>query len=467
MGFVLGVIYLLTYYLTPTTLFGPLAPFRIELIIAALILLVSIPALMQSFMLRTPQLLALVGLATATFMSVLIGGHWAGGAVQGFLAFIPSVFAFFVVCLHCKSKRQLQVLVLMLLFVCLFVIGRGYFDLRHVVSAAASPISGATVNAPTSSRATGSPYLMAQQSDAREWFYRLNGLGQINDPNDFAQLIVCVIPLLFIFWRPKSTLRNMAFVILPACALGFGAYLTHSRGFILSFLAMTFVAARRRIGTLPALVVAGVLFAGASALHFSGGRDISADSGSDRTALWGEGLQAFKTHPLFGVGLGMMGDYTDNAHTAHNSIVVCAAELGLFGLYFWSAFLFPTLRDVLVISSPAKVSEGEPVVAEEVPFPHAPMRADAIDKAEINNLGQLLLLSLTGLLVAGWFLSRAFVLALFLLGGMTEVVYQMALQRGMVGPRLGLARVLVYAAGFAISMLIVVYIMLLILNRMQ
>ena len=40
----------------------------------------------------------------------------------------------------------------------------------------------------------------------------------------------------------------------------------------------------------------------------------------------------------------------------------------------------------------------------------------------------------------GWFLSRAFVMTFFMLGGMVEVVYQMALDRGMIAPRLRLGR---------------------------
>ena len=49
------------------------------------------------------------------------------------------------------------------------------------------------------------------------------------------------------------------------------------------------------------------------ALNFTGGRDISEESGADRTALWGEGLEIFKAHPLFGVGFGNMVDYTDDS----------------------------------------------------------------------------------------------------------------------------------------------------------
>jgi len=137
------------------------------------------------------------------------------------------------------------------------------------------------------------------------------GPGLINDPNDLGQLTVCVIPLMFIFWQRKRRLRNTLFVILPVCILLFGTYLTHSRGALIALLAVAIVAARRRIGTAPALLAAGVLFVVAMAIHFTGGRSISADAGEDRTALWSEGLQIIKAHPVFGVGFGGFGDYTD------------------------------------------------------------------------------------------------------------------------------------------------------------
>jgi len=292
----------------------------------------------------------------------------------------------------------------------------------------------------------------------------LRGLGEINDPNDFGQLLVCVIPLVFIFWKPKRVPWNFMCVILPVCLLLYGTYLTHSRGALLALVAIAVVASRRRIGTFPALIIAAGIFASALALHFTGGRDISAGAGSDRTALWSSGLQLLKTHPFFGVGLGAMPEYTDSHLTAHNSVMVCAAELGLVGLYFWSLFLFPTLRDLLVVASPEKVSESKEPPPDDGPFPLAMNRVEIIDKAEINRLGRLLVLSLTGFLVAGWFLSRAFVMTLFLLGGMVEVVYEMALQRGMVAPRLRLARVLPYAGGMALLLVFVMYAMLRILN---
>ena len=457
MGFVLSILYFVTYYLTPPVLFGPLAAFRIELILAVLVFFVSLPALAKSFILKTPQSLALIGLAFAALMSVLVGERWAGGAVQAFLGFIPNAFGYFLVCLHCNSKRKLQALVGMLLFVCLFVIAHVCIEMLH----------GVPESAPLQTGGTGSSYLFAMTSDAGEAFYRLRGMGLINDPNDFGQMVVCVIPLVFIFWRAKKMLQNIAFVILPVCTLLFGVFLTHSRGALLALMAMAVVAGRRRIGTMPSLLLAGGLFVAAMAFHFTGGRAISAESGSDRTVLWGDGLQLLKSHPLFGVGWGTMPDYTDSHLTAHNSVVVCAAELGLFGLYFWSMFLFPTIKDALAVASPAKVSEGQQIIPEEGFFPQATSKVEVIDKAEANRLGRLVVLSLTGFLVAGWFLSRAFVMTLFLLGGIAEVVYEMALQRGMIAPRMRLSRVLPYSGVLAISLVLLMYVMVRILNLMH
>jgi hypothetical protein len=469
MGLFLTVLYFVTYYLTPPVLFGPFAVVRVEVIIAVLVSLTSLPRLRESIALKTPQLLALIGLAISGSLSVLFGVHWVSGAVKAFPAFFPCAFAYILVCLHCNSKKKLQVLVGMLLFVCLFVIAHGFIDLRYGVRSSGSLPSVATQGAEQNQEAWNidHPYLLASYSSSGELFCRLRGLGLINDPNDFGQLIVCVIPLVCIFWRSKRVAGNALFVILPVCALLYGAYQTHSRGTLLALVAMMIVAARRRIGTLPALVLASGLFMAAMALNFTGGRDISADAGADRTELWNSGLQLLKSHPLFGVGLGNMADSTDTRHTAHNSVVVCAAELGFVGLYFWCLFLFSSVKDALTVASQAEVSETEPIVPDEGPFPEMTRRIEIIDKAEINRLGRLLVLSFTGFLVAGWFLSRAYIMTYFLLGGMVEVVFEMASQRGMIAPRLRLPRVLIYAGGLAISLVLLVYVMLRITNLMH
>lgn len=467
MGFVLSILYFVTSYLTPVTLFGQLAAYHIELILAALIFLVSLPKLSKSFIFRTPQSLALIGLAGAVVASVLIAVRWPGGAVHAFLEFIPFAFAYFLVCLHCNSKRKLKILILMLMFVCLFVIAHGYIDLRHGAAASGPPDTESTETAAMNPWNMAHPYLIAMRNGKGDWIYRLRGLGDINDPNDFAQLVVCLIPLVFIFWHRRRMPRNIVLVLLPVCVLLYGTFLTHSRGALLALLAMVLVASRRRIGALPALLIAGGLFVAATTMNFTGGRDISISAGVDRTTLWGEGLQLLKSHPLFGVGLGNFGEYSDAHLTAHNSVLVCATELGMFGLFFWSLFLFSTIRDALVIASPAKVSEGEPLKPEESPFPETARKTEALDKNEINRLGRLLVLSLVGFLVTGWFLSRAYIMMFFMLGGMVEVVFEVARRRGMIASRMRMTRLIPYAGGLAVSLVLLVYVMLRVTNQMR
>lgn len=465
MGFFLSVVYLVTNFVTPPVLFGPLAQVHIEIVLAVLILLISIPKLMRSFVFRTPQALALAGLSVTVFLSVLIGVHWPKAAVNAFLAFIPNMYAYFLIGLHCNSRKKLQILVVMLLFVCLFVIAHGALDLRHVDASSAPPGSESSGSVDSRLLELEHPYIFPMKDDAGQWFYRIRGLGEINDPNDFGQLLVCEIPLLFIFWRPKKRIRNFAFVIVPACVLLYGIYLTHSRGALVALVVVILVAARRRIGTLPAAVIAAGLFAGAMALHFTGGRAISVDAGAGREELWAEGLEMLKASPLFGVGFGHFGDYAIN--TAHNSIVVCAAELGLFGFYFWSLFLFATVRNAFLITSPEKVAAAEGTEIGDDLSPFRSWKGPELDKSETNHLGYCLFLSFTGFLAAGWFLSRAFVMTFFLLGGMVEVIYEAARRKGMVAPRLPLSRNLFYSLLFSISLLMSVYLLLRAFNLMR
>jgi hypothetical protein len=178
-------------------------------------------------------------------------------------------------------------------------------------------------------------------------------------------------------------------------------------------------------------------------------------------------MQLLKTHPLFGVGLNNISNYTEVHLTAHNSVVVCAAELGMFGLYFWCLFLFSSVRDALALALSARVSASEPMECGDHILPMAIEHIEMIDKDEVNRLGRLLVLSFTGFLIAGWFLSRAYVMTFFMLGGIVEVVYEMALQRGMIAPRLRLTRSLFYAGVLAIALVFMVYIMLRITNLMH
>jgi O-antigen ligase len=210
------------------------------------------------------------------------------------------------------------------------------------------------------------------------------------------------------------------------------------------------------------MILGGGVFVAAMALHATGGRDISADAGADRTALWGDGLGLLKLHPIFGAGFNQMADIIGK--TAHNSIIVCAAELGFFGLFCWSLFLLPTVRDAMAVASPDGLTDAMAMPVDESPYAYIAPKVEVLDKTAIGDMGRLIFFSLVGFLICAMFLSRAFVMTFFLLGGMAEVVFQMALDRGMIAPRLPFGRAALYSGILSLLLVPGMYVIVRILN---
>jgi hypothetical protein len=278
-------------------------------------------------------------------------------------------------------------------------------------------------------------------------------------------------------------------------------YLTHSRGGMIALLAVLLFASRRKIGTIPAAIIAGAGFAASSFLGWSGGRDVSVEAGSGRMEAWAVGLDLIKSHPFFGVGFERFGEYF--FITAHNTIIVCAAELGMYGLFWWVMFVLPTIRDAAVCSAAnveapteddsfsfdralgvrreqrAELTWREPqyaaaesavgvMVAEDSPSRAMAVPAHLVTDVEdpklppeeIQRISRLMLTSIVGYFVAGWFLSRAYIMTLFIYGGMVQVIYRMALAQNMVPPRMKTFKVWQYSAIGAVGLILVVYLML-------
>ncbi|MGB4787029.1 MAG: O-antigen ligase family protein, partial [Candidatus Acidiferrum sp.] len=88
-----------------------------------------------------------------------------------------------------------------------------------------------------------------------------------------------------------------------------------------------------------------------------GGRGISAADGADRLEAWANGLEMFKSAPLFGIGFNGFTDFHEI--TAHNSFVLCLAELGLLGSTLWMALLVTTTTNLnRIISGQRKRQSG-------------------------------------------------------------------------------------------------------------
>jgi O-antigen ligase len=117
----------------------------------------------------------------------------------------------------------------------------------------------------------------------------------------------------------------------------------------------------------------------------------------DRIEAWYEGIQMLKSSPLLGVGYG---NFLDHHHlTAHNSFVLCFAELGLVGYFFWMGLI------VLVYRGLGKVI------------------AEGAAEADERKLAILLRSSVVGFLTCAWFLSRTYQPTLYLLLGLATATW--------------------------------------------
>jgi len=234
------------------------------------------------------------------------------------------------------------------------------------------------------------------------------------------------------------------------------------------------MAGRKRIGTIPSAILAGLGFLGTMAIGWTGGRDISVEAGEGRMDAWAEGLKLIQSHPIFGVGYNRFTEFY--FITAHNTIVVCAAELGILGFFFWVLFVVPSYANSWKVansinqtnSQALRADTNEPSPRPDVYTVEPPVMSSEtvpnFNHAEVARVGQIVFLSLTAFLVAGWFISRSYVMTLFIIGGFAQVVFKMALANGIVEERMSWNKLLKLTSATTVSLLILVYIILRVSN---
>ena len=482
MGLFFTLLYVLTAYIGPETIFGDLAQYRLQLMIGLVALLASVLGSSGSGVMRLTHPVALTGLMMAACLS-LVRESWVGGPLSVAETLFPVMLPFFFVYINCRKKKHLQMLVGVMMFSALFTVLRGHMALR------ANDMS--------------SPYIYGAGTDpnATDRLLRIKGLAFIADPNDLSQFIVGLIPCLFLFWSKRNALGNLLFVLCPISFLIYGMYLTHSRGGMLALIAIAIVAGRRKIGIVPAVITGVLLFAGFSASGWSGGREVSAASGSDRMTAWSIGLGLIRSRPFFGVGFQRFNEFYEI--TAHNTVVVCAAEIGIIGFFFWMLFVLPSIRDAISASEDSKnmaIEGGDkdaralssasgfavpfkqkkvdhriatsPFTAPRLPAPLAapsaqkgvltglPGEKDTVSDEEVHRMAGLMVLSFAGFFTAGWFLSRSYIMTMFINGAIAEVIYRMARERGIAPPPLAFPRAMKLSLIACAILLAVVYLIL-------
>ncbi len=382
MAFLIFLLHLCLTYIRPYELFPALAPYRLMLIVG----LVGVIAVMGSmpfngFTFRAKQLPVLIGFALWTGMSVVFALRWFGGAVDALSTFGITLVGFFLAVFTVNSPKRLRTTVafligLSLLLVLQEILAVHFGFLRELLVMEEVQANGVTLA-------------------------RARATGFMKDPNDLAQTLVFVMPFVALAWRRRDPVRNFLLVIVPIVILLYGIYLTHSRGAIISLAVIIFVALRSKLGNLLSGVAA---LTGAAGYIGLSARNLSMDdSARHRIEAWSQGLQLLKYHPFSGVGYGKFTDF--NEITAHNSFVLCSAELGIPGFFLWMALLVITLMELSAVQKVPATSEADQL---------------------LRRYARSIQISFYGFLASAWFLSRTYVPSLYLLIALAISVSEIA-----------------------------------------
>jgi putative inorganic carbon (HCO3(-)) transporter len=323
-AFVLTLVYLILTIVSPLQLGKVFADYHPMIYLAGITAVASFPCMMtHSYAWSALQSRLMLGFVAAIAMSQIANGLF-GGALESLRDILPVAAVFFLLVVNVTTVRRLKIATLTTMGTCLAVTTEAFLGYYGGFR--------------------GDMFVLLQEQSSQGQIPRLRAAGFLSDPNDLAQILLIALPLVFVSWNRGQTIRNVFFVFVPSAFLLWAIYLTHSRGALLALGALILVVFHNKIGRIPSVFMAGALVFGMMALHFTGGRGISAVEGADRLELWAEGLQLFRSAPLFGMGFGRFTDFIDL--TAHNSFVLCLAELGLVGSTILVALFVTTMLDL-------------------------------------------------------------------------------------------------------------------------
>ncbi len=371
----------------------PLPLLPLALVIAALFWLFSARKRFDA-----PQYLLLLLFLVVLMLSNIANG-WFGGALEQLTKFAPTVLAFMVLANAADSPARVRGIMRMFTLCAAVLALHGIEQSKLGMGWTGMGLSQGT---------------------------RIQYVGIFNDPNDLGLLFVMCLPM-GVYLSARGGWMGLArlFWLLVVGILLYGIYLTDSRGTLLATLVVmgTYIWWRR------GPVIAGMLGAGALvALMALPSRmqelDVSEASAAGRVESWYEGLQMFRQNPLFGVGADMYSELY--SLTAHNSFVLVLAETGIVGFVLWVAFVGYCFRMMLTaVREPPQalladggVGEGSDDDGGEPPDPAA---VDAW--FEDRDMALTLLLSLCGFFTAAFFLSRSYLVVLYLLAALVVAHY--------------------------------------------
>lgn len=395
----LVILYLRPQEYVPTFVDTPLVP--VSLLFAAAVWLIG-----QEKRFNAPQHGLMLALVAMMMLSVLASG-WVGGAVKVFTQFVPTLLVYFLVSTSVDSLKRLREICLLLSVMSVVMVVHGMEQI-----AAEDGIGW-----------TGAATIKG----------RITYLGLLNDPNDLSMVFLMGLPLtLYLAASTGSFVLRYACLAAAAATL-YGIYLCNSRGSILALGAMLVLYVARRFGILLGAVMLPVLIGVLAFFSPSRMGEMSVDeaSAAGRVDAWYAGFDMFFSHPLLGVGTGLFTDH--NGLTAHNSFVLALSEMGLAGYYVWFALL--ALSGAMLWRL-VTMPEPEPMPAQPAPVDPQPgqlLQPEAATSeepgpswTEIQRAAVALGYAYVGTLVAAFFLSRTYIVFIYLLIGLVVALHQMA-----------------------------------------
>ncbi|MGH9583321.1 MAG: O-antigen ligase family protein [Bryobacteraceae bacterium] len=388
MTFALTLLYIALTYLSPAEILPVLAPYRIMLWTAVMVLLgIAFTFLMGRFPVRTPQFWLMSAFISSIAISHLIHLQF-GGALNSLFDFMTSGIAFFAIVATARSTRQLRILILVLVLT-----GAGLLTRSLVAYCSGEDTNLYVLREAVRDPNTGLP---------TEILSRIRSVGVLSDPNDFAQFLLVLLPFVFLLWRPRRSLRNICFVLVPAAYLITGVLMTQSRGAMLGLVALFVFSLAKRLPRPAQLAVAAMGLALVVVLnHGQRALSTSESSAAGRIDAWGVGIAMLESDPFFGTGYNTFLNYNDL--TAHNSFVLCFAELGLVGYFIWLGLIISTCMQLHVV--------GED---------------DSPADDSVAGLANAVRLALLTFLVTSWFLSRTYIVTLYIVLGIATSLIVLA-----------------------------------------
>ncbi len=263
---------------------------------------------------------------------------------------------------------------------------------------------------------------------------RLCGAGIFANPNDLSRILVVGMVVAVYSLSDRRQMILWPFWLAALGTLGYALNLTHSRGGFIALLTSVATLFGARFGARKAVLLAGALLPALFFVYEGRQTELTTaeGTGQQRIQLWSEGMNAMRSSPLLGTGMGTYEEHTGGLG-AHNSFVHSYVELGfLGGTFFLGAF-------ACALWVPARLGRHRARIADP----------------EVRRLGPFVLAILAGYAAGMLSSSRNYAMPTYMLLGVAAAYLRLAgapalLPAFRVGPRsaarLALVSVVVLAA---------------------